>query len=174
MNNASKTCPVCQESIQAGAKICPRCRQWQTRWGFRHPATLLALFLLCFGAIAVSLMVFLNRIGRPEPNYAAFNGQIQVSQSRMSAERTDKENWVMVFGLVTNQTAFAWKELEFDCRFYDVTGALTDAKTIRSSFTMFGHGESAFRVDLKTPRPVSDYASHQISVKAARNAAAWP
>ena len=39
---------------------------------------------------------------------------------------------------------------------------------------LFGHGESAFRVDLKTPRPVSDYASHQISVKAARNAAAWP
>jgi len=101
-------------------------------------------------------------------------GSIAVIESRLFAQRGEKENWIVVYGVVTNRTSFAWKELEFDCRYFDASGTMIDAKTIYTRFTLVGFGETGFRVELKTPRPLADYAAHKVEVKSARNASAWP
>lgn len=174
MNSETKTCPVCAEEIKRAAKLCPRCRQWQTRFGIRHPATLSLLLVLCLCVLAIGFVAFLLRISNPKPRYEDFHGLVKVTESRMTPLQTDKDRLLVIVGLVTNQTSFSWKEVQFDCRYFDTNGTLIDAKTGFGTGAIYGHGESAFRVDLKVARPFSDYASHTIAVKAARNAAAWP
>ena len=173
-HSESKTCPVCAEEIKRAAKVCPHCRQWQTRFGIRHPATLTLMMVLCVCVLAVGFVVLLLRITDPKPSYNDFQGRLIVTESRTTPWQTERGDLLVIVGLMTNQTPFAWKEVQFDCRYFDTNGALIDATTGFGRGAIYGHGESAFRVDLKVSRPLSDYAFHKISVKAARNAAAWP
>ncbi len=77
---ATVTCPYCAETIEATAKLCPRCRQWLSLRSLRHP--LISSFVLGVPMLAVfvviggSLLTTLDRIENPKPYYSEFPGAI--------------------------------------------------------------------------------------------------
>jgi hypothetical protein len=88
--------------------------------------------------LTIGTSLFLKRISNPQPEFTEHRKGIVVAESKLVSERGENENWVIVFGVVTNQTQFGWKGLEFDCRFFDTNGTMVDAKTIITSFSLLG------------------------------------
>jgi len=174
MSDATKICPACAESIKPAAKICPRCRQWQAIWSIHNPVIPFLGGLACLIVAGLSLFVFFGRIVNPGPDFSPFRDQIAVTGTKLNVQQTEKDRLVVVVGTVTNRSAIAWKDLEFECRFFGVKGDLIDARTHIWRMTILGHDEAAFRADTKAARPLEEYASHQVVVRSARNAKAFP
>ncbi len=90
-------------------------------------------------------------------------------------------NWVQttdgkriyITGILTNTDSTGWKDLEFDCRFYDKEMKLLDANTGRGGLTVGPNDEAAFRVSIAPTALTNDYAAYKISVSAARNDKSW-
>lgn len=168
-----KVCPFCKETIQAAAKLCPRCRQWLSLRSFRHPlvaacTALLAAFLILGPFLALAKRSF-ERFENPPPYYADFTNPIQVIESRINWVEREKEPWLFVIGVITNQSPVAWRNLEFECRFYDANGVMVDAQNAEGRLTIQPNDDRAFRVSVTPGRPRQDYVSHTISVSNARN-----
>jgi len=174
MNEETKTCPACAEQIKRAAKICPRCRQWQRIWSIRSPVIWCSALVAGIVAIGVCLFIFFERIINPGPDFSSFRGQIVVTGSKVRLQQTERDRSAVVVGFVTNQSAFAWKDMEFECRFFDTKGELIDARTHIARMTILGHDETAFRTEIKLIRPLDEYVSHQVVVRSARNAKAFP
>jgi hypothetical protein len=174
---SKKTCPLCAEEIPLRAKLCPRCRQWLSLRSFRHPLVATAVAGLPMVAILVLVAVgftsAFERLGNPGPHYAEFAHPIKIVESRMNWVETSSGLRLYVTGLLTNQSEQAWKEIEFDCRFFDPTGVMIDAANGRAYLTVLPADNSAFRTSIVPTRATNEYASFKISVNNARNAKAW-
>lgn len=174
---AKKTCPFCSEAIPLAAKVCPRCRQWLSLRSTRHPlvATLIAglptvaFFLL----MAVAATRAIERFGNPQPHYTDFVGSIQILESRMNWARTSSGLRIYITGLLTNQSEHAWKDIEFDCRFFDQNGLMIDAANGWGRLMILPRDDSAFRTSIEPTRATNEYASFKVSVNSARNIKAW-
>jgi len=170
----TKICPACTEPIKRVARICPRCREWQTLWSIRHPATFCAVYMGCFLIIEAAILVIVDRAVSPQPDFSHFRDQIAVTESKLSTAAMGKDTWIAMIGIVTNRSDVSWKNLQFDCRFLGPNGDLMDASTREVHGTVFGHDTMAFRFDVKPARPPADYASYEVTVRFARNAREWP
>jgi hypothetical protein len=167
---AEKICRYCAESIPAAAKICPRCRQWLTFCSFRNPLVSFVGILVPFlGIMAVFLYVIQNFMN-PSPYYSDFKGSLQILQSNMNWVETSDGDHVFVTGVLTNQSQVAWKEPEFECRFFNSKGQMIDAATSLSYLTVVAGADSAFRVSVKPALESNAYSSFRISISNARNA----
>lgn len=79
-NNATKTCPQCQEEIAANAKKCPKCQSDLRNWFMRHPIISTILGLILLGVIVSALG------GTPE---TSDTGSSTVTQSSNNAANTE-------------------------------------------------------------------------------------
>jgi predicted nucleic acid-binding Zn ribbon protein len=177
MNDPEKRiCPFCAEAIKAAAKLCPHCRQWLTWKSFRHPLVMLVTHLVPLLGLWVVMMVagfsLLDEFQNPKPYYSGFPNALQIVESRMNWARADKGPCIYLTGVLTNTSPVAWRDVEFDCRFYDAAGVLVDAGTGHSYFTACSNDNTAFRVSISPTAPTNMYASFKISVANARNAKA--
>jgi hypothetical protein len=167
--DADKTCRYCAESIPAAARICPRCRQWLTFRSFRNPmvyfATITPPALALIGLLIYSTGNFMNR----PPYYSDFRGSIQILQSNMNWAETSDGPLLFVTGILTNQSQIAWKEPEFECRFFNSRGQLVDAANRPTYLTVLAGADSAFRLSIKPALGSNDYSAFKISVSNARN-----
>lgn len=77
---------------------------------------------------------------------------------------------IYVAGVLTNTSPAAWRDGEFDCRFFNAKGVMIDADTGHGHIDVCPYGESAFRVAIVPTAPTNDYASFTISVGNARSA----
>jgi predicted nucleic acid-binding Zn ribbon protein len=168
-----RTCPFCSEAIKAEAKVCPRCRQWLTLKSFRHPLVLMLCHALPMLAIwiAGTLVIYsrLEQLQNPKPYYSEFPGSLQVIESRMNWAQTRDGLRVFVVGVLTNSSSVNWRDVEFDCRFFNSGGVMVDANAGRSFFAVCPHDATAFRVSVIPTAPTNDYASFTISVSQARS-----
>lgn len=114
-----------------------------------------------------------ERIFNPPPHYTTFFGSLRVMESRLNWAERNKETRIYITGILTNESPIAWKDIEFECRFYDADGVMVDASNTRGSLTIQPKDDRAFRVSVMPGRPTKDYASHKLSVSTARNANAW-
>jgi hypothetical protein len=175
MNDPEKrTCPFCAEIIKAEAKLCPRCHQWLTLKSFRNPLVLtlshvvpLTVIWIVLGLAWLSMM---ERFGNPRPYYSEFPGSLRIIESRMNWAQTSDGLRIYITGVLTNTSPVTWREVEFDCRFFDSHGVMLDADTGHSYGAMQPHDETAFRVSLIPTAPTNGYVSFRISVSNARNA----
>jgi hypothetical protein len=165
-------CRFCAESIPATARICPRCRQWLSFRSFRHPVVstlFIALMILIALAILFRVVDHVQRLMNPPPYYSDFRNSIQILKSNMEWVDTTDGPRLFVMGIVTNQSQFAWRSPEFECRFFNSSGQMIDAANGSSYFTVLPGADSAFRVSVKPLRSSNDYSSFRIAISSARN-----
>ena len=174
---SSRICPFCAELIKPAARLCPRCRQWLTIHSCRNPAVASLLVGVPMLAIMIVLgtagLNALDRLQNPKPDYTAFPHALRVTESRMNWAQTKEGLRIYLTGIVTNQSPVAWKDVEFECRFYDASGVMVDAAHPRNYFTIQSNDDTAFRAVVIPGCTTNDYQSYKLSVTAARNAKAW-
>lgn len=80
-----------------------------------------------------------------------------------------KESRIYITGVLTNQSSIAWRDIEFECRFFNADGLMIDAYNARGYLTVQPKDDHAFRVSVWPGRPAGDYAAHKVTVSTARN-----
>ncbi len=170
---ASRACPYCAESIKHEAKVCPRCRQWLTLRSIRNPAIAAWVYgfphLAMFALMGMLILTGLDRIQNPKPDYTAFVNSLRVLESRMNWAQTSSGTRIYITGILTNQSEFAWRDIELECRFLDANGQLVDAAHPHAGLTIQPHDDAAFRAVVTPSHATNDYASFRVSVSTARN-----
>ena len=166
----NKICRYCAENIPVAAKLCPRCRQWLTFRSFRNPV----IFFVALASPVLAAMGFFihtagNFMNRP-PYYSDFKDSIRILQSNMNWVETSDGPLLFVTGILTNRSQIAWKEPEFECRFFNSRGQLVDALNQPSYLTILPGADSAFRLSIKPALGSNDYSSFKVSISNARNA----
>jgi len=112
-----------------------------------------------------------NDMMNPRPFYSDFPNAIRILESRMQWAETSDGLYVFITGVVTNESSAAWRNVEFDTRFYDSNGRLIDAvEGYGGSFTVLPDNDAAFRVSTRPLLSSNNYSSFKISVSNARTA----
>jgi hypothetical protein len=166
----TRLCPYCKEEIKVAAKICPRCRQWLSVFSLRNPAVLTTVVYLSLLVWTVGFQIFLQRLVNPGIDFSPYRDGITIIESRMNVEDAGGKSSVHVVAVITNQTDIAWKQVQFDVRFFNKMGVLIDARGYSAGDTILPHGEIAFRINTKPIHALSDYESYKIFVRSARDA----
>jgi hypothetical protein len=84
---------------------------------------------------------------------------------------------VSVIGIVTNQSEFGWKDLGMEAQLFDKDGKLIDVIPANGDYlgiTIFPHSEAGFKIESKATKRESDYASHKVYVRVAKDIKTWP
>jgi hypothetical protein len=75
---------------------------------------------------------------------------------------------VFVFGVVTNKSEFAWKNVGLEAQLFDKSGRLIDViQASDSSYNgviLLPHSEAAFKIQSKAARDESEYATHKVVI----------
>jgi len=169
----TRTCPYCAEVIPYAARVCPRCRQWLTLRCLRNPAISVWVYglphLVLYALLTVLLLRAVDRFENPRPDYTAFINSVRVVESRMDWGQTTNGPRIYITGILTNQSAVAWREIELECRWLDRQGRLVDAFHHHVALTIQPHDDAAFHTTESPTRATNDYATFRLSVSMARN-----
>ena len=140
----------------------------------RHPVTYAFIITLpmviLFGSLAVLLMNRLDGLINPRPFFGDMPNSLRVMESGMNWVETTNGCRIYVVGMLTNQSAIAWKDVEIQCRFFDTNGAMVDAAYPHAWLTILPHGDAAFRGVVTPGRAEPDYHALKTTVSSARNA----
>jgi hypothetical protein len=74
-----------------------------------------------------------------------------------------------ITGILTNQSEFAWRDIELECRFLDSNGRLGDAAHPQLFLTIQPHDDTAFRAVVTPSQATNDSTSFRVLVSPARN-----
>lgn len=160
-----KPCRHCAELVKPEARLCPYCGRLQK--GIYLPLD--AVLMIFAAAFALGTFFFCAYLIEGGRDFAEDRGKLIVVSSRLSVDGS-KEKRVTLSGIVTNQSDHAWSRLEFDVRFYATNGALIDVfESAGDWFSVGSHDEHSFSLNLFSYRIRQDYASHQVSVRSARD-----
>jgi hypothetical protein len=183
-NEQTRICPFCAETIKEAAKVCPHCRFWQpsSKWSVRNPQFLQSVTsVICaaalFGAV-FGLAYFLQHLIGPKRDFAPYQIQIVVVSSEMSFRMPSSSNLtVSVVGVITNQSEFGWKHVGLEAQLFDKDRKLIDVISSDSDYggiTVLPHSEAGFKIEGKATKKESEYASHKVFVRTAKDIKTWP
>ncbi len=126
-----------------------------------------------FIAFVMTFLTLFDRIGNPKPFYSEFPNALRILESKMNWVHSSNGPSIFITGILTNESPAGWKDVEFDCRFFDSSGRLVDAASRRSYSTVAANDDIAFRVAIEPTAPTNRYATFRIGVGSARNAKSW-
>lgn len=166
----TKVCPLCAETIKAKAKVCPHCRKIQKRWfiGSKYDAVAFASAFVFIGTVYVIGNLFFE--GR---KFSSSRDQIAVLNSRVGIEYSSEQTNVVVSGLLTNRSDYAWRTGEFEVRFLDASGKIVDVAPSMDSFTVMPHNDHSFSLTLYSRKSIPEHASRKITIRSASVPDAW-
>ena len=173
----TKVCPMCVETIRRTAIVCPHCRHVQGKWwSLRNPsviATIAGIFWFCV-LFALAFLVERAFDGRAfEPHRAEFS----ILESSVSQRITSNAVYVVVIGVLTNESNFSWKQIGIEAQLFNREGKLIDVIPAPSDYggiSVARHETAAFKLEGKTGNQLSDYASHKVFVRWGKDATVWP
>ena len=172
MSDASqKPCRRCCESIPLGATCCPKCRSWQSLWGYLtgNPQCWLGL------VVTLILLVPLWRLWAPGADFGNYCNQVQVLESQMQVARERSFGGLVTIGRLRNNSPVKWKEVVIEVQYFDKDGKLIGTKSERDHNLVLLPGvDHAFQVSSTPEFPPEAYASHKVYVRDARDARKWP
>lgn len=132
----------------------------------------MGIFAVLF--IAGSLVIF-YRVVHPRKDFAEVRDQVSVISSGRQFSSGEKGRFVTTVGVVSNATAYGWKEAQMEVRYFDQQGRLIDVGVQRlSDVTIQPHSESAFRIRSLADQEENAYASQKVFVRSARDIRRWP
>ena len=169
----TKICRICYEPMDERARRCPRCLQWQSKSAFFRcsPAVSVSIAAVVLMTAWVLMVSLFTRALRGPTDYVLYEGQLQVSDSRMLFGESPKGPVVFVVGMIKNTSAVEWKSIEVQARLKDAEGKLIDVKTESTySRRIMPHGEMAFKAVGPAELPKERYAAYEVSVVSAADA----
>ena len=167
----TKVCPLCAETIKAAAKVCPHCRKIQNRLFFLSRYDLTAVM----GAILllVSCILIFNAMTQARV-FSPAHDKIIVLNSQFTVEADRYSTNLMVMGMLTNASDYAWAIRRLEVRFFDGAGTMTDTDAGASlSLVVPAHTEHSFRLPLYSKRSVPAYSRYEILVTSALEPGFW-
>lgn len=130
-----------------------------------HLGSMMVLWIV----LGTALFSRLGNLGNPKPYYSEFPNTLKILESQMNWAQTPNGLRIYLTGVLTNTSAETWRDVEFDCRFFDSHHEMLDADTGHGYFTILPDDDAAFRVGIIPAAPTNDYVSFKISVGNARN-----
>ena len=120
-------------------------------------------------------MIWLKSLIGPGRDFEQFQDKIVIVDSQMHFGATTNGNYVSAIGQIRNDSPYGWKELQLEVRYYNKEGQMIDTRTeARFGDTLPTGATHAFRVRGPADKPESQYASHKIFVRSAKDARRWP
>jgi hypothetical protein len=171
----TKVCPMCAETIQAVAKVCPHCRHWQSKWTLQNPVWWPILVSLPILALWIATGIWMKRLMSVGQDFAEYRDTISVIESSMHYSSEEKGPTISVIGKLTNSSAFSWKEIQIETCFFDDQGHLIDTISGREyEHTVLPKSEIAFRLRKTADKEERFYKAHIVVVRSAKDARTWP
>jgi uncharacterized protein (DUF983 family) len=172
-NEQTKICPLCAEAIKAAAKVCPHCHKSQKRFFFISQYDLqAALVVVLFGVSAVLAFWFFGT-GR---QYSPELHKITVLSTQFSVEATSDHTNVVVSGVLTNASNYAWKLTGFQIRFLDADGKTVEMSNAGSEYmdlTVLPHSDRSFNLGLYFIKTIPAHSSSRMTVTEAKAPGFW-
>ncbi len=157
-------CKHCLEPIAAGAKRCPHCLSWQSKWAAdpHSPKTMLIGFA-ALGIMVlplVALIMWQEARQKPQPRPTTV---LSIAAPELIA--TPDSGQVALLAGVTNTSDLAWRDLYIQVVFRGSSGVVTDAFVDRD-YDLVVPPQSTIqtRIARRTIRPLSDYQQPEVRI----------
>jgi hypothetical protein len=127
------------------------------------------------GVFAYLVLMLIGRVDglmNPRPFFSEMPESLRVLDAQMSWVETTNGPRIYVIGMLTNQSQVAWKDVEFQCRFFGTNGVMIDASYPGARLTILPGSDAAFRGTVTPACAKSDYHAMTTTVSSARNARA--
>lgn len=129
---------------------------------------------MVLGVVAV-VGVIADKLFGDRRDFSEFRNDITVVSSQISQTTRGSNLLVSVVGMVTNHGQFSWTKVGLEAQLFDGQGRLIDVVQTgdHNGFPILPHSEAAFKVEVKAVREKSDYASHKVIVRWAKDPRSW-
>ena len=134
-----------------------------------------ALFIIVWLAIIAAIGAFTEKIFGPKQQFSEHQNEISVLSSDFSQRISGSNTYVTVVGTLTNSSHVGWKDVIVEAQFFDNAGRLIDAIPAANygGVTVLPHGVAAFKIETKAAKTESNYATHKVFVRSAKDVDAW-
>lgn len=177
-DDATPTCIHCCEPIRPGARRCPSCLSWQSRWAADSRSPGLEIALVGGLVFAMAIMTVAWTYLTPDDSAKASVGNHAASLEVVASEleivgRDRQRTVVVVVGTVSNRSNVALHNIYFYVEFLDASGNTIDTLHARLNNMIVPAGsEAPFKLADSDPlRDVEEYASCSVEI---RHASAIP
>ena len=168
--DSTRICPQCAETIKVAAKVCPYCGKAKIRWYLLDAKEWQALFSIIFLIGLFFLAVKLLSAGR---SFVASRDKVTVLSSAVAMQADSWSTNLVITGLMTNASDYAWADVGFDVRFLDASGKLVEAVSGTDSFTVLQHSDHGFCLHLYPLTRMPEYATCMVLARSARDPDVW-
>lgn len=174
-NNATKTCKLCKMQIPAGARKCPHCLHWQSKFAITNPAIFMPLIMLfaLFPSLGIVKMVYyMGDRGELLENHPGALEAIDYSYSFVpstcsSSDHKDckhSHKHVLVSGKIANKSDITWRKVTIEITLYNASGKIINTRQCgREGFVAPAHKTVAFSYYLER-RTSERYADLKVRV----------
>jgi len=168
----TKVCRFCYEQIDARAKKCPFCRQYQEPLVFLtlHPTLVMWLMLLPLAALWGGMLFLTYRALSRGEGFAKHQGELRVISSSMAWLEDESAPAIQVTGELENLGSVPWKEVQIEVQFTDSSGHLVDKKTETDRGTFPPRSRVPFAVTTIPNLPKVNYAACKAYARWAKDA----
>ena len=164
-------CIHCLEPITAGAKRCPSCRSWQSRWAADSQNPGLEIAVVAGLALIVAVLVvswfYMSSTTPANGSPADYLSHVSITSSELEIAKTEQRKFVAVRGTIQNDSDLTLRDFNFKIEFFDKDGTAIDSVDGRLyALVIPPHTESNFKVAHFYPgHDLEHYASHTIEVR---------
>lgn len=165
--SAQKTCPYCREAIHGEARKCPHCGQWLGK-------AMAMIYIPSVIFLAIALYVMVGSLsffpGRSDP--AVLVRHMSIVESSFRFNTAGDSTHVSAVGTIRNDSEdVAVDDIYIEVQYFDAEGSMIDAEGAEQyGLVLLPGSEAAFRLHAHASAPESEYASHEVFIRSAREA----